>query len=110
MKIKTNDQVKIIAGKDRGKTGKVLQVFPKENRASIEGLNLLVKHLRPQKRGDKGQRVEFPAPLDISNLELVCPKCGKPTRVAYEIRDIKQGDEAKHKKIRICKKCHQTID
>ncbi len=110
MKIKTNDQVKIIAGKDNGKIGKVLQVFPKDDRASIEGLNLLVKHLRPQKKGEKGQRVEFPAPLSLSNLQLVCPKCGKPTRVGFEIRDIKQGEEIKHKKIRVCKKCKKTID
>lgn len=110
MKIKTNDQVTIIAGKDRGKTGKVLQVFPKEGRASIEGLNLLVKHLRPQKRGDKGQRVEFPAPLNLSNLQLICPKCAKPTRVAYEVKEIKHDDTIKHKKFRVCKKCKKNID
>jgi len=110
MKIKTNDQVQILAGKDRGKTGKVLQVFPKDSRASIEGLNLLVKHLRPQKRGDKGQRVEFPAPLDLSNLALICPQCGKATRVSYEIKEIKKDDVIKHKKVRICKKCKKNID
>jgi large subunit ribosomal protein L24 len=110
MKIKSNDQVKIIAGKDKGKIGKVLQVFPVDGRASVEGLNLLVKHLRPQKKGDKGQRVEFPAPLHLSNLQLICPKCAKPTRIAFEIEEVKQGDSIKHKKIRICKKCKKTID
>jgi len=110
MKIKTNDQVKIIAGKDNGKIGKVLQVFPKESRASIEGLNLLVKHLRPQKKGEKGQRVEFPAPIDLSNLQLICPKCGKPTRVGFETKEITSNEVTKHKKIRICKKCKKTID
>lgn len=110
MKIKTGDQVKIMAGKDKGKTGKVLQVFPTEQRVSVEGLNLLVKHLRPQRRGEPGQRVEFPAPLNISNLMLVCPKCGKPTRVSYQLSEA-TGEEGKIKrKVRLCKKCQKIID
>ena len=60
-----------------GKTGKVLQVFPDKNRASIEGLNILIKHMRPRRQGEKGQRIEFPAPIQLSNLMLICPKCGK---------------------------------
>lgn len=107
MKIKKNDKVKIIAGKDKGKTGKVLQVFSSTNRASVEGLNLLVKHLRPNRRGEKGQRVEFPAPLDISNLLLVCPKCNKPAKVGYK---LVEGEGKLRKKYRVCKKCEQTID
>jgi len=110
MKIKTGDQVKILAGKDHGKTGKVLQVFPEEKRASVEGLNLLVKHLRPQKRGEAGQRVEFPAPLNISNLLLLCPKCGKATRVGYESREVGEGEKKHTRKARICKKCKKIID
>ena len=110
MKIKTNDQVKIIAGKDKGKTGKVQQVFPKENRASIEGLNLLVKHLRPGRRGEKGQRVEFPAPINLSNLLLICPKCGKPTRVGFQTMAIGEGEAKTDKKVRVCKKCQKLID
>ena len=104
MKIKTGDKVKITAGKDAGKTGKVLQVFPKRKLASIEGRNLLIKHMRPRKEGEKGQRIEFPAPLNISNLSLVCPKCGKATRVGFEI------NKENKKKNRICKKCKQIID
>lgn len=106
MKIKTNDQVKIVAGKDKGKEGKVLQVFPNEKRVSVEGLNLLVKHLRPRRSGEKGQRVEFPAPLNISNLMLVCPKCGKPTRVGFEVKTGEKGIT----KARQCRKCHNLID
>lgn len=109
MKIKKNDKVLIIAGKDNGKTGKVLQVFEEKSRVSVEGLNLLVKHLRPRKEGEKGQRIEFPAPLNASNLQLVCPKCDKATRVGHEI--IKAtGDMKKNKKVRVCKKCKQVID
>lgn len=71
MKIKTGDQVKIIAGKDKGKTGKIIQVFPKENRVVVEGANMLKKHVRSMKQGQPGQRVEFAAPLHASNVELV---------------------------------------
>ena len=107
MKIKKGDKVKILAGKDKGKTGKVLQIFPTRNRVSVEGLNLLIKHMRPRRQGEKGQRIEFPAPMDLSNTELVCPRCGKPTRVNYKIQKDAGG---KSKKFRECKKCKQVID
>lgn len=107
MNIKKNDKVTIIAGKDKGKTGKVLQVFIKEDRVSVEGLNLAVKHLRPRREGEKGQRIEFPAPIQASNLMLVCSKCGKATRVGHE---VKQSADNKTIKSRVCKKCKQVID
>ncbi|MFH1413094.1 MAG: 50S ribosomal protein L24 [bacterium] len=110
MNIRTGDQVKIIAGKDKSKTGKVLQVFPKEQRASVQGLNLLIKHLRPQKRGEPGQRIEFPAPLNLSNLMLLCPKCGKATRVGFQISEVGEGDNKKKRKVRVCRKCKKIID
>lgn len=110
MKIKKDDKVKIIKGKDKGKSGKVLQVFPSRNRVSIEGLNLLIKHMRPRKQGEKGQRIEFPSALDLSNVLLVCPKCNKTTRVGYKNMEVKVGEKKKTKKIRICKKCKQTIE
>jgi len=103
MKIKTGDTVKIKSGKDKGKTGKVLQVFVARNLASIEGRNLLIKHLRPRREGEKGQRVEFPAPLQLSNLALQCPHCGQETRVGFTVLENK-------KKSRLCKKCKQVID
>jgi large subunit ribosomal protein L24 len=109
MKIKKNDNVMILAGKDKGKTGKVLQVFPEKQRASIEGLNLLIKHLRPRREGEKGQRIEFPSPLNMSNVMLVCTKCGKPTRVSYKISEV-AGSNGKKTKVRVCKKCKQVID
>ncbi len=107
MKIKKNDKVKILTGKDRGKTGKVLQVFPDEGRISVEGLNILIKHLRPQKRGEKGQRIEFPGLVDISNVILICSKCGKETRVSHKIIN---GENGKIKKFRSCKKCQEIIE
>lgn len=108
MKIKKDDKVKILAGKDKDKTGKVLQVFPERNRASIEGLNILIKHMRPRRDGEKGQRVEFPAPINTSNLALICPKCNKTTRVSYEL--VKKEGSKVGKKFRKCKKCEQLID
>ncbi len=85
MKIKTGDTVKIIAGKDKGKTGKVIQCFPKLNKVVVEGCNILVKHLKPQRQGEKGQRIEFAAPIHVSNVMLICPHTKKPTRVGYKI-------------------------
>jgi large subunit ribosomal protein L24 len=110
MKIKRNDKVKILAGKDKGKEGKVLQVFTEKGKASIEGLNLLIKHLRPRRQGEKGQRIEFPAAVDISNLLLICDKCGKGTRVAFKITEETVGDKKEQKKVRVCKKCGKNID
>lgn len=107
MIIKKGDKVKIIAGKDNGKTGKVLQVFPEKNRVSVEGLNLLIKHMRPRREGEQGQRIEFPAPLNASNMMIVCPRCGKASRIgSKEVKD----EKGKVKKYRECKKCKQTVD
>jgi large subunit ribosomal protein L24 len=108
MNIKKNDKVMIIKGKDKGKAGKVLQVLTGRDKASVEGLNLLIKHMRPKRQGQKGQRIEFPAPISAANLMLVCPKCGKPTRVG--VKFVAVGTDKKMKKFRTCKKCRQVID
>ena len=108
MNIKKNDKVKILSGKDKGKIGKVLQILPAENRASVEGLNLLIKHLRPRREGEKGQRIEFPAFMNASNLELVCPHCGRAARVGSKIVKGEAGKKAK--KFRVCKKCQEIIE
>jgi large subunit ribosomal protein L24 len=107
MNIKKGDKVILLSGKDKGKTGKVLQVFPTENKISIEGLNLLIKHLRPRKQGEKGQRIEFPALVNASKAMLLCPKCGKGTRVGAKLIESEKG---KVKKYRLCVKCKQTIE
>ncbi len=101
MKIKKGDQVQIVSGKDRGKRGKVLRVLSKGSKIMVEKLNLVKRHIRPKKEGEKGQRVETPAPVNISNIMLICSSCGKITRVGYKI-------EGKNK-IRICKKCKSEI-
>ncbi len=107
MNIKKNDKVKILAGKDKGKSGKVLQVSIADGRVSVEGLNLLIKHLRPNRNGEKGQRIEFPAFINLSNVALICPKCGKTTKVGFKTLKLEGG---KSKKSRVCKKCQETIE
>ncbi len=102
LKIRTGDQVRLLAGKDRGKSGKVTQVFPAQRRVVVEGLNERSKRLRPRRAAEKGQIVTFWAPVDVSNLALVCPKCGKPTRVAVKVLD---GGT----RVRACRKCKEVI-
>ena len=93
--------MKVLSGKDRGKTGKVTRAMPDAGKALIDGLNLVKKHVRPRKQGEKGQRISIPAPIDISNLMMVCPKCSKPSRVGFKLKD--------ENKFRICKKCGSEI-
>ncbi len=99
MKIKKNDQVLIIAGKDKGKKGKVLEVFPVLEKITVENINLVKKHRRARRQGEKGQVIEIPKPLHISNVKLICSKCGAPSRVGYKLTEAG--------KLRICKKCEQ---
>jgi len=101
MRIKKGDMVIVISGNDKGRKGRVIKVMPKKQRVLVEGLNMQKKHQRPRREGEKGQIVEKPGPIHISNVKLICPKCGKATRVA---RKIVEG-----KKYRVCKKCGQTI-
>jgi len=100
MRFKKGDQVKIIAGKDRGKTGTILRVFPLENRLSIEGLNVYKKRSRPKKGGEKGEIVQVARPLSATNVMLICKSCKKPTRIGHQIE--------KNQKVRFCKKCKAT--
>lgn len=101
MKIKEKDNVLIISGKDKGKKAKVLIAFPKSGRILVEGVNIRKKHQKPKRSGEKGQIIEKPAPICVSNVKLVCPKCGEAVRVGYKITE--------GKKYRICKKCSQEI-
>lgn len=103
MKIRKNDTVLIISGKDRGRKGKVLQALPKKGKVLVEGINIRKKSVRPKKSGEKGQIVEMPGPLSISNVKIICPKCGKAVRTGYKI------NKEKKTKNRICKKCGEEI-
>lgn len=101
MKIKKGDNVKVLSGKDRGKTGKILRMIPSTDKAVVEAVNIVKKHQKASRSGSKGQRVSVPMPINVSNLQLICPKCGKPTRIGYKLTD--------DKKLRVCKKCNTEI-
>jgi len=106
MKIKKGDKVKISVGKDKGKTGKVIQVFPERGRLVVEDRNIMIKNVRPKRQGEKGQKVEFPAAVSVSNVELMCPKCNRQTRIGYKVLAV----EKKKKKVRMCRKCKELIE
>jgi large subunit ribosomal protein L24 len=102
MKIRKGDLVKMIKGKDRGRTGVVLRALPKVRKVVVEGLNLIKKHKKARKEGEEGGIISVPRPVPVANVKLVCPKCKTPTRIKME---RKNG-----KKKRICKKCQSYID
>lgn len=105
-RIKKGDTVEVISGNDRGLRGAVQRILPKEDRVVVAGINIVKKHQRPMRAG-RGQIqpgiIEFEAPIHISNVMLVCPRCGERTRVGF----TRQDDE---RKLRVCKKCGEVID
>ncbi len=103
MKIKKGDTVKVIAGKNAGKTGKVVQVLPADEKVVVEGINKVTKHMKSQRRGEKGQKFEFDAPIHVSNVMVVETKSGKASRVGYKM--LENGE-----KVRIAKKSGEAID
>lgn len=104
-KILQNDTVVVQSGKDRGKKGKVSQVFGEEKLVVVEGVNKIYRHIKPQRKGESGQRIEVNGPISIANVSLVCPSCGKPTRVGFTTK----GTGSAAKKVRICRKCKKPI-
>jgi large subunit ribosomal protein L24 len=109
MKIKVNDKVQVLTGKDKGKTGKVLQILPEMQKVVVEGINTMYKHLKAKSKSEKGQRVQFNGPVLTSNLMTVCPKCNKPSRLGIRISENTE-DSNKKTKARFCKKCNEVID
>lgn len=101
MKIKKGDKVKMLSGKDKGKTGLVERVFIKQDKVLVAGLNLYKKHQKPRGEGKPGGIISLARPVDVCRVSLLCPKCGKVTRVGYQMT----GKE----KFRICKKCKEKI-
>jgi large subunit ribosomal protein L24 len=101
--VRKNDQVVVVAGKEKGKTGKVLRVFPEKGRVLVENLNVVKRHTRPSRANAEGGIIEREAQLDISNVQLVCKACDQPTRTG--IRVLEDGS-----KVRFCKKCNETVD
>ena len=101
MKLKKGDNVKVIAGKDRGKTGKIIKSFPLGGKVLVEGINQYEKHVGPKKQGEKGEIIIVSRPLDLSNVQLICPSCGQASKIGYQT--------GQKEKIRYCKKCKAAI-
>jgi len=105
MKLKKNDNVIVMAGKDRGREGKIIRVLPRENKVVVEGVNLFKRRVRAKKAGEKGQVVQIAYPLNASKVMIKCSRCGKGVRAGYKL-------ETKGKvkgKIRICRQCNQPL-
>ncbi len=105
MKLKKGDNIIMLGGKDRGKTGKITRVSPTTESVSVEGLNLIKKHVRARKQDQKGQILSRERFVSASSVALVCKSCGKPTRIGFQT----SGKDSKAEKVRICKKCKATI-
>lgn len=101
--LKANDQVEVTAGKDKGRVGKILKVYPRTDKALVEKINMIKRHTKPNAMNQQGGIIEKEAPIHVSNLMLVCPKCSKTVRVKRRI--LEDGT-----KVRICKKCDETIE
>ena len=102
-RVKKGDQVMIICGKESGKSGRVLSVDPKDRRVMVEKLNLIKRHTKPSQRYKEGGIIEREAPLDISNVMVICGVCGKPSRLGIKVIEAE-------KKLRYCKKCKEIVD
>lgn len=108
LRIKKGDQVVVLAGKDKGRSGKVIQTMPKENSVIVDGINMVTRHQRPRQStrstpATQTGRIQKPAPLAAGKVMLICPRCGKPSRVGHTV------GEGGHR-VRTCKRCEELID
>ena len=103
MKIRKNDTVLVIAGKDKGKSGKVRFAYPEDERLVVEGVNFVKKHSRAKRAVKQAGIIDLEVPLPVSNVMLLCNKCNRPTRVS--LRSLEDG-----RKVRVCRSCHEVID
>jgi large subunit ribosomal protein L24 len=107
MKIRKNDTVVVLSGEYKGKSGKVLKVFPQEKRIIVEGVNFIKRHMRATQRNPKGGILEKEAPIQVSKVILQCPKCGETGRVAHKVIQAEGSPELN--RVRICRKCGEII-
>ncbi|MBZ0158301.1 MAG: 50S ribosomal protein L24 [Alphaproteobacteria bacterium] len=103
LRVKKGDTAVVITGKNKGKKGRILSVLPEKERVVIEGINIVKRHTKPNKKYTQGGIIEKEAPVHISNVMLMCPKCGRPTRIGNTV--LEDG-----KKSRTCRKCKEVIE
>lgn len=109
MHVKTGDEVLIIAGKDKGQRGKIKHAIPRDGRVVVEGRNIVKRHMKPRGPGKPGGIIEMEAPLDASNVMLICPSCGRASRTGH--RFLEETDhKGRPRKVRFCKACDAVID
>ena len=109
MHVKSNDQVVVISGKDKGKKAKISAAFPKAGRVTVEGVNVVTKHQKARNAMQPGGIVKKEAPIDASNVMLICEKCGKPVRVAHKVTVTTENGKNVRTMVRTCKKCGAEI-
>lgn len=102
MKLKKGDNVAVMTGRDKGKSGVIEYAFPEVGKVIVKGIHVMKKHLKPSQKNPKGGIIDINKKLDSSNLMLICPNCGKNTRIGYQIADTS--------KIRICRKCNKSVE
>lgn len=111
MKLKKGDNVLIIAGKDKGRRGAIEKSYLKKGKIAVTGVNIAKHHLKPSRKNPHGGIMDKLAPIDVSNVVIVCPRCGKPARIGYKFTaPEKDGTVGSAKKLRICKKCQESLD
>lgn len=106
LNVRKGDKVRIISGKDSGKEGKILTAMPEKERVIVEDCNMVTRHVKPRRQGEAGGRIEQAGSIHVSNVQLVCPSCKMPTRVAHQIVEV----NGKKKSVRVCKQCGSQID
>ena len=109
MNIKKDDKVIVLSGKDKGKEGKVLVASPKTNKVIVEGVNMVTRHQKARNAMQPGGIVKKEAPIDASNVMLICEKCGKPVRVAHKVTVTTENGKNVRTMVRTCKKCGAEI-
>ena len=107
MRVRKNDQVIVLAGNYKGKRGKVLKVFPEENRVIVEGVNFIKRHSRPTQKNPQGGIIEKEAPIHVSNVMVICPKCNTPSRMGSQIVYDEVRNRNNH--VRVCKSCGEML-
>ena len=112
LNVKKGDTVVVISGKDKGKQGKILIAYPEKERVVVQNANMITKHVKPRRQGEPGGRIEKEGTIHVSNVMLVCPKCGKPTRVGHKVEEVEISGKKKMKSVRYCKNdsCGAKID
>lgn len=101
LKVKKGDTVQVLSGNDKAKTGEVLEVLPKAEKIIVKGVNVRKKHVKPRKQGEESGIIPVECPIHMSKVNVVCPKCGKATRIGFKVE--------KDQKVRVCKKCGEII-